>query len=541
MRHLNILIFCLTSKLFLSQNTVGLISYESGIQDGYTLFAPLGSTKTFLIDKCGEKVREWNSTYKPGQAVYLLNDGSLLRAGNTNNITFNAGGTGGIIEKFDWEGNLTWSYTLSNDSLCQHHDFHPMENGNILVIAWQKKSFNEAILMGKNPASTNEFVWSEKILEIEPLANNQYNIVWEWNLWDHLIQDFDSEKVNYGVVENHPELIDINYVSGPPTSQDWIHLNSIDYNESLDQILLSSHNFDEIWIIDHSSNSTLTATHSGGNSGKGGDLLYRWGNPLTYKRGTIANQKLFGQHHATWIPSGYPQAGKILYFNNGNGRPEGAFSSVEYLNPPINGSNYNLNGNNSFEPFNSDFIYTDNPTSNFYASNISGVYPLENGNFLITNGPKGTLFEINPSSEIQWKYINPVSTTQILTQGVNPIQNMVFRANFYPVDFIGFQNKELVPYGEIEINPNPISLCITNEKAELNLNKFEIYPNPTIDKINLNSLNTENKIQIFNESGILIKEIDSNTTDLNGIDLSDLPKGLYFVRYNNVFSKFIKQ
>ncbi|GIR57077.1 MAG: hypothetical protein CM15mP64_4890 [Candidatus Neomarinimicrobiota bacterium] len=33
---------------------------------------------------------------------------------------------------------------------------------------------------------------------------------------------------------------------------DWKHLNSIDYNEDLDQIIISSRHHDEIYIIDHS-------------------------------------------------------------------------------------------------------------------------------------------------------------------------------------------------------------------------------------------------------------------------------------------------
>lgn len=517
--------FCI-SPFYQAQNTVGLITYETGIEDGYTLFAPLTSTKTFLIDKCGEKVNEWNSAYRPGQSVYLLEDGSLLRAGNSNNPVFTAGGSGGIIEKYTWEGELMWSFTLSNDSLCQHHDFKPMNNGNILLISWHKKTYDEAVAMGKNPATTNAFVWSEKIIEIQPLANNQYLIVWEWNVWDHLIQDFDPNKANYGIIADHPELIDINYVTGPATSQDWIHLNAIDYNESLDQVLLSSHNFDEIWIIDHSSNTTTSASHSGGNSGKGGDLLFRWGNPTTYNRGTNADQKLFGQHHATWIPEGFPNEGKILYFNNGNGRPAGAYSSIEYLTAPETGFSYNLNGNDAFLPDNPDFIYMDNPTTDFYASNISGVYPLENGNFLITNGPSGTFFEINPSGEKLWKYINPVATSQTFSQGSTPTQNLVFRANFYPSDFTGFQGKELIPLGEIELNPNPLSICATNQTAEINTNEISIFPNPFDEKLYIKNLDQVDKIELFNVDGQQQSFIYEN----NCIQTMNLEHGTYILK-----------
>jgi hypothetical protein len=93
---------------------------------------------------------------------------------------------------------------------------------------------------------------------------------------------------NYGVVVDHPELVDLNFSSGgPPGGADWNHINSIDYNETLDQILLSVHNFSEIWVIDHSTTAAEAAGHSGG------DLLYRWGNPQTYDAGTAAESVMF--------------------------------------------------------------------------------------------------------------------------------------------------------------------------------------------------------------------------------------------------------
>jgi hypothetical protein len=96
----------------------------------------------------------------------------------------------------------------------------------------------------------------------------------------------------YGVVTDHPELVDINFGD---TKTDWMHTNSIDYNEKFDQILISVHNFNEIWVIDHSTTTEEAAGHTGGNSGKGGDLLYRWGNPQAYERGTASDQQLFLQ------------------------------------------------------------------------------------------------------------------------------------------------------------------------------------------------------------------------------------------------------
>ena len=138
-------------------------------------------------------------------------------------------------------------------------------------------------------------------------------IIWKWHLWDHLIQDQDSSLNNYGIIKNHPELIDINIGSFTnPNEGDWLHTNSIAYHEQYDQIIFSSRHLCEIYIIDHSTTIAEASEHTGGNSNKGGDILYRWGNPINYGRGTINDQKLNAQHGAHWIPQGFPGSGNII-------------------------------------------------------------------------------------------------------------------------------------------------------------------------------------------------------------------------------------
>ena len=88
-----------------------------------------------------------------------------------------------------------------------------------------------------------------------------------------------------------------------------MHTNSIDYNEEFDQILISVRYFNEIWVIDHSTTTEEAAGHTGGNSGKGGDLLYRWGNPKNIGREPRVINSSLGQHDASWI-EGCPWKGK---------------------------------------------------------------------------------------------------------------------------------------------------------------------------------------------------------------------------------------
>jgi hypothetical protein len=461
-------IFLVFSTSIVAQNqTVGVFQYNENTYEGYTLFSP--SRNTYLIDNCGRLIHEWASNYRPGLSVYLLEDGSLLR---TNKITdlnvFQGGGIGGGMEILDWEGNVIWSYSYNSTTFHQHHDVEPLPNGNILVLAWELKTAEEAILLGRDPnlLEDNE-LWPEHIIEIEPVGSNEANIVWEWHIWDHLIQDVDSTLSNYGVISDHPELLNINY-TGPGQNSiggkaDWIHANSIDYNEELDQILITSRALSELWIIDHSTTTEEATGHTGGNSGMGGDIIYRWGNPIAYNRGVEEDRVLFGPHHAQWIDKNVPGSDNILIFNNGRNRPQGNYSTVDEILPPIDGFNYSIDSLNSFGPSDLLWTYIDSNPTDFFADHISGCQRLENGNTLICSGPNGRFFEVDEYGSIVWEYVNPVYGNLILNQFENPPQdsftgdftlsNSVFRCEKFSPDFIGFENYELTPSIPIEGPP----------------------------------------------------------------------------------------
>jgi hypothetical protein len=395
------------------------------------------------------------------------------------------------------------------------------------VIVWDRYTANEAISKGKNTNYGNSYLWSEKIVELQPVGSNSANIVWEWKLWDHIVQDFDNTKPNFGVVRDHPELIDINYFPGQPTSMDWIHLNSIDFNTDLNQILLSSHTFNEIWIIDHSTSISEASSHSGGNSSKGGDIIYRWGNPQAYDRGNPSTKVFYGQHHATWIPQGYPNEGKIIVFNNGLNRT-GIYSSIDMIETPINSSNdYPIGISSAYSPSSLYWRYTAVNPSDFYSSNISGVYPLSNGSFLITSGANGTFFEIDSTKQTVWEYVNPVTQNGILSQGGTPSNNLVFRSNFYPSTFPGFIGKTMSQLGEIESNPLVPSICSLvldlNESDKL-LNEVKIYPNPFIDFVQIDiKKDIDFQIELTDVHGHQLMAFKNSSK----LDLSSLSSGVY--------------
>ncbi|MCP4361231.1 MAG: arylsulfotransferase (ASST) [Chloroflexi bacterium] len=367
---------------------------------GYNLFSSLGDTATYLIDEDGETVFTWSSAYRPGNAVYLLENGNLLRTGNTNAANFNTGGVGGIVEEIDANSNVIWSYKHDTTQGRLHHDIEQLPNGNILMLAWELKTGSESLAAGRNPNLLNDGeLWPDTVIEVDPNTNS---IVWEWHVWDHLVQDYDSSKANYGVVADHPELIDINYrgTGAKPGNADWNHMNAVDYNAEFDQILLSVRNFSEIWIIDHSATMAEAASHSGGSSNMGGDLLYRWGNPQAYDSGSASDQQLFVQHDAQWIPDGYSGAGNILLFNNGVGRSDGDYSSIDEIAPPVD-SDGNYSGYGLTAP---EWTYTAVSPTDFYAANISSAQRLPNGNTLICDGPSGYFFEVTDAGEMVWEY-----------------------------------------------------------------------------------------------------------------------------------------
>jgi hypothetical protein len=387
----------------------------SFISEGQILFAPMQSTYTYLLDSNKEINHTWPCSYTPGEGVYLLEDGSILR---TIKLSLSGGGAGGGVQRITWEGDLIWDFRYYTSDYLSHHDIEPLPNGNILMIAWETKTRAEALDAGRDPNKLfGNYLWPDHVIEVEPTGPSSGDIVWEWHAWDHLIQDYDSNKKNYGVVEDHPELIDLNFGS---TSNDWLHTNSVDYHEEFDQILLSVHNFNELWVIDHSTTTEEAAGHTGGNSGMGGDLLYRWGNPRAYKTGSITDQKFYGQHDASWVEPGYPGEGNILVFNNGVGRPGVDYTSIEEIVPPVDESgNYELTPGEPYGPESQVWIYN----TDFYAWFIGGAERMPNGNTLICTGPSGKILDVTYEKDIIWQYVNSYP---------NPSQNNLFDVKYYP-------------------------------------------------------------------------------------------------------------
>jgi hypothetical protein len=356
--------------------------------DGYTLYSKMGATNAYLIDMSGANYHTWSMSGQTGYSCYLLPNQTLLRSVQYSGNQLNGAAMCGMVQKYDWNGTLTWQFIYSTANYCSHHDIHPMPNGNVLLIVYEVKTPTQVTAAG---CSQNITMWPDEIVEIQPSGTTGGTVVWEWHAWDHLVQDHDATKSNYGVVANHPELININY----NTQKEWMHANGIDYNPQLDQIVFSSHNLNEFYVIDHSTTTAQAASHTGGNSGKGGDILYRWGNPAAYNQGTTSNRVFNVVHDAHWIAQGLPWAGRLVGFNNKGAT--GNHSCIDMVNPPYNGYTYSYTSG-AYTPS----TYNWRHVCLGDAQDQSSSQKLPNGNLLICISSTGYLYEIDSNQVLKW-------------------------------------------------------------------------------------------------------------------------------------------
>ena len=385
---------------------------HSEVNDGLVLISDFTTESVVLIDIDNNIVNSWEVNDYNLLRSYLTPDSILVTISKLNNLP--------VLQKYDWDGLLLWTFIFEEGECLIHHEQVILPNGNILAIC------KETIIAEEN-IYFNEDLVIDKIIEIEPLDNDQANIIWEWHFYDHLIQDYDPNMLNYGIISENPQLFNINAYN---LLGDFTHLNCVDFNSELNQIIFSSRSLNEIFIIDHSTTTEEAKSHIGGIYGKGGDFLYRWGNPINYNRGDFGDQKLHAPHAVNWINSDYPGGGNILLFDN---EYDVSISAIIEFQPPIlsNGL-YSLDANEPFEPNEYTWI---NHSSNYYSLSHSGAFRMPNGNTLITIFGVPPLYEINiieidENGVLQWEYLGSFIT---------------FRASKYPYTYFN----SMVQIGDI--------------------------------------------------------------------------------------------
>ena len=404
------------------------IAFSQEPYDGYVLYTPggmgNGGATSYLKDVDGSIFKSWSHDSGPASMPYLypgdepgFENTLLYYPCRSSNPTMEAGGVGGKVIIYNWDGDELWSYQLSNNDYQHHHDIDVLPNGNILMVAWERLYYSDWQALGRTSVNNSlNQMWTTAIFEIQPdFQSGNANIVWEWHITDHLVQDVNPSLNNYGDISENPQLMDVNCgnagSSGGPGGQangDWMHINAIDYNADLDQIAISSRFQSEIYVIDHSTTTEEAASHSGGNSGKGGDFLYRWGNPQNYERGNSSDNILEDQHSINWIPPGYPGEGNLLVFNNQHNNNSSAV--LEFIPPLSNdGINYNIENNQPYGPEGWVWIHQ----GSYFSDVQSGAFRQPNGNTLITDANDGYIFEVTETGSIVWEYDYPGNNTMI--------------------------------------------------------------------------------------------------------------------------------
>jgi hypothetical protein len=358
---------------------------ENLLENSLVLAIENGSNTSYLINKQGERLYQWDFDTNLGNDLEILPDGKLIGMFKVANPEINFGGFGGTVKILNSNSGVDWQYTYASDNYIAHHDVELLPNGNILFIAWERV---DSLTAQSNGVNVTNDIFPETLIEINPSTNQ---IVWKWNSFDHIVQDFSSNDSNFGSIANNPQLIDINYNSNAGGG-DIMHANGIDYDEEKDVIYLSVNFYSEIWVIDHSTTTIESATNSGGNYNKGGDLLYRFGNPEVYDN--IGNRLFYNNHFPNLIEKDVPGKDNMLVFVNKNFGMEQ--SAVYELDLP---NTFNLLPNTNNEP-NIVWEFTD---PSMYSRIISGAVRLKNGNTLICDGGYG-FWEITQDGVIAWKY-----------------------------------------------------------------------------------------------------------------------------------------
>ena len=335
-----------------------------------------GGDRAYLTNKTGEKLNVWNFDSKLGNDLELIKDGSLIGLFKSDNVFFSFGGYGGIVKKFNPSGILEWQYEVNNENELAHHDFEILPNGNVLLLVWERFTEEQAINFGFS--GTGE-IFLEKIIEINP---NNDSVVWEWRSVDHLIQDFDSIKPNYGKISEYPQKIDLNY--NQIENGDLMHANGLYYDQKRNLILLSVNFYSEIWAIPHQYDTEVNKTEKG-------DLAFRFGNPNAFD--SYGERILFNNHHPN-IVSLHPESlDNFLIYMNGSKNNQSAV--YEFAFPP----KFETDPKDWSQP---ELVWQFSDVDLFSAK-LSGCIRLPNGNTLICEGDYG-YWEVTKDKEVVWKY-----------------------------------------------------------------------------------------------------------------------------------------
>jgi len=442
---------------------------EANAHNGYTLFGTRGTS--YLIDMEGRVVHSWSIGTNPRFTAH----GTLLDA---------VGGDPSQSKQWrelDWNGSTVWQYAETRTGYWPHHDFDCIYNpklGDTTFIYIANKDLTAAQCLAAGCDPKNDYTGAQMDVIVE--VDRRGNVIWEWSFFDHIVQDLDASKPTYGSIRNTPGRININ-IPGMPARKDWLHCNSLDYNQEKDLIVINSVQ-GEFYVIDHGStfvpgdpDSSIARAASAM-----GDFLYRFGDPARYDQGdppsvlenwtkaTSGHKQMGGAHNIQWIRPGLPGAGNLLVFNNGQNlfeltpqsyimeinpyRTASGSTASAFVNPPdagytvVNSPDANLMKERKNVSNQIVWKFSSKNNTSFYSTIGSGAQRLANGNTLVCAMNDGHFFEVSGAdASIVWEYINPVTRLGVKKVKADnyPTFNGVFRAYRYVSSHPALAGKDL--------------------------------------------------------------------------------------------------
>ena len=435
------------------------------------LYSQAFGRTTYLVNQCGDIINQWEHDNRAGYTARLMDDGNMMRAEYVDFGCCDQTSRGGRLQILDWDQNVLWDYLVAKETETHHHDYIIMPSGNIMHLGWEVLDRAAMDELGIQPGP-NE-LWAEFVREVRPIGRDSYELIWEWNLKHHLIQDRDSDQANYRPsIEDHLGKVDPHKMNTPREGK-W-HVNALEYDPVRDVVMINSRDNREFWILDHSTTIEEATGDEGGRAGKGGQILFRWGNPSAYGRGDVGDIQMFGSHGLTIIPEGQRFENYILFFNNDQISPtQQRFSTVELIKPLLDADgNYVLDADSTYMLEDHIIVYgEDQDTQPLFSPFMSNAEQLETG-YLINEGSRGRIFEINEDKEVVWEMRSTFFSDD------------VFRAYSYPLDFIGFEGRDLSPIST-EFHADGFELCDTPSSTDDPISALRLYPNPASQHIDV--------------------------------------------------------
>ena len=461
---------------------------------------------TYLVDNCGNLVNRWAGLDDTDNHPKLLPNGHIVY------IEDNA-----IYER-DWDNNIVRTTDYNATNLRLDYEVILLPSGNYLCLGRRIQPLSFFEELGYN-LNLSDYEWDDTVVEIEPETGA---IIWEWRISDHIIQERDASKMNFGVVADNPQLLDVDAIS----DFDWDHeesfmINGMDYNPELDQIALSVRKISEVVIIDHSTTLEESRTGAGGKYGKGGDILYRWGNPQNYGQGSQIDRVLYYQHNPNWIKYG-PYKGALIIYNNGLNRPGTTFSNrysnVEIVTTDITADGSYLKEDDApFRPMSSTLTLSGKESElDFYSGYTSGATILPNGHVYITVGVSLDFMEVDLQGNKKWAY----QATR---------ESYIFRSEKYDINYAGFEGRDLSAFGTVEVpSSNYDCTYFTVSTEDVGTTPSSIKLTQTIDELRLEANEEVFSYELLNTSGQ--RNLSNNTLNsIHNINTQNLAAGMYII------------